>query len=108
LRSGWAALVATTLSRGLIAAIGGLVSTSLLPALLGWHTAVVLSGSMEPRLVTGDIVVVRHIAQSQLNPGQILLVHDPDHPGDVNPRWPHRDGAGWPQWGCVSRGRLRW
>lgn len=82
-RTGWAALVATTLSRALIAAIGGLVSTSLLPALLGWHTAVVLSGSMEPRLVTGDIVVVRHIADSQLNPGQILLVHDPDHPGGL-------------------------
>jgi signal peptidase I len=80
-RTGWVALVITMLSRGLLSALGGLVSTSLLPVLFGWHTAVVLSGSMEPRLTPGDIAVVRQVPADKLNPGQVLLVHDPDHPG---------------------------
>ncbi|MEQ1736032.1 MAG: LamG-like jellyroll fold domain-containing protein, partial [Rhodoglobus sp.] len=52
-----------------------------LPAVLGWSTTVVMSGSMAPAIMAGDAAVVRPIAVSDLEVGQIVLVPDPDHEG---------------------------
>ena len=78
-RDGWSALVLTHMVRATLTTASAMVLWSLLPALIGWHPTLVMSGSMEPRLVSGDVVVSRPVASDQLTVGQILLVTDPDH-----------------------------
>lgn len=80
-RSTWTALAITSLARGILAVLGCLLLWSVIPAALGWHSTVVMSGSMEPRLHVGDVVVSRPIDPAKVRPGQVLLVNDPDHPG---------------------------
>jgi signal peptidase I len=81
LRSGWTALAVSTVARTVLVVVVALVVWSQLPALLGWQSTVVMSGSMSPHLQTGDVAVVRPIDPTDLRPGQVLLVEDPDHPG---------------------------
>ena len=80
-RGGWAALLATVGARAILTALAGLVLVALLPLVLGWHSTVVMTGSMQPRLHPGDVVLSRPIATDRLQLGQVLLVDDPDHPG---------------------------
>lgn len=80
-RSTWTALAITSVARGILAVLGCLLLWSVVPAVLGWHSTVVMSGSMEPRLHVGDVVVSRPINPATVRPGQVLLVNDPDHPG---------------------------
>src|SRR6185437_8347667 len=80
-RGGWTALAVTTVARIVLAVLGSLLLCSLIPALLGWHPTVVMTGSMEPRLHIGDVAISRPVASDKLQLGQILLVDDPDHPG---------------------------
>lgn len=40
-----------------------------------------MTGSMEPAIQTGDLVISRAIDPAELRPGQVVLVHDPDHHG---------------------------
>lgn len=49
------------------------------PALWGWHPTTVASGSMEPHISAGDVVIARPIPSSSLQLGMVLLVDDPDH-----------------------------
>jgi signal peptidase len=51
------------------------------PLAIGWQTTTVMTGSMEPAIQTGDLVVSRPIDPAELRPGQVVLVHDPDRPG---------------------------
>ncbi|QXG76591.1 hypothetical protein KUM42_03285 [Modestobacter sp. L9-4] len=81
LRSGWTALVVSTVARTLLVVVVALAVWSQLPALLGWQSTVVMSGSMSPHLNTGDVAVVRPIDPTDVRAGQVLLVDDPDHPG---------------------------
>jgi signal peptidase len=41
----------------------------------------VLSGSMEPTLDTGDVVIVKRIAPLDARPGDIVTFRDPEQPG---------------------------
>ncbi|HEV7870430.1 MAG TPA: LamG-like jellyroll fold domain-containing protein [Modestobacter sp.] len=82
-RQGWAALAVSTLSRIVLGALGLLLAASVLPALVGWQSSVVMSGSMAPTFTTGDVAVVRPVTTSALEPGQVLLVDDPDVPGQL-------------------------
>ena len=77
---GWAELVRTSTARAALAMIGCLVVWSLLPALLGWTPRVILSGSMEPRVHVGDVIVTREVPSATLAKGQVVTVTDPDHP----------------------------
>ncbi|GAB3323298.1 LamG domain-containing protein [Geodermatophilus aquaeductus] len=79
-RGTWTALLVSTLARGLLATLGGLVLWSVVPVAAGWEATVVGSGSMAPALAVGDVVLARP-AGDDLVPGQVLLVDDPDHPG---------------------------
>ncbi|GAB3494303.1 LamG-like jellyroll fold domain-containing protein [Flexivirga lutea] len=80
-RSGWAALLLTAVSRAVLTMLAGLLLWSVVPSLLGWHSTVVMSDSMAPRLRVGDIAISRPVAAGQqLRLGQVLLVSDPDHP----------------------------
>lgn len=82
-RSGWSALAITALSRAVLATLASLLLWSVAPAVIGWHSTVVMSGSMAPRLHTGDIVTSRPIAPEELQLGQVVLAADPDHPGHL-------------------------
>lgn len=80
-RNGWTALTLTMLSRGVVTMFASLLLWSVAPALLGWHPTVVMTGSMQPRLHPGDVVVSRPVPTSALSLGQVVLAADPDHPG---------------------------
>lgn len=56
-RDGWPLFIASTLSRLYLGIALSLVLIGLLPALFGWQTSVVQSGSMEPHVSAGDAVV---------------------------------------------------
>jgi signal peptidase len=49
-----------------------------LPLAFHAHPLVVLSGSMEPALMTGDVSVVRSIAPLDARPGDVVTFRDPD------------------------------
>ena len=50
------------------------------PGVLGFNSFSVLSGSMEPTLMVGDIVVNRRIHPADVRPGDIITFRDPDKP----------------------------
>jgi signal peptidase len=61
-----------------LVAVAGLVVLALAPRLVGFQGHVVVSGSMEPRLSPGDVVLTRPVLPQDLQPGQVLLFPDPD------------------------------
>ena len=87
-RSGWVALGVTALARMLLTVLASLALWAVAPAALGLHSTVVMTGSMLPRLVPGDIVLSRTVPADQLQLGQTLLFPDPDQPGHLRlHRW---------------------
>jgi hypothetical protein len=80
-REGWTAFVVSVVARSVLGLLALLTTAATVPALVGWETSVVMSGSMAPALDTGDVVVVRPVAAEDLTVGTILLVDDPDAPG---------------------------
>lgn len=80
-RNGWTALLVSAVARMVLCTLISLLLVALLPALLGWHTTVVSSGSMMPKLQVGDVVVARPIGTIPLQLGQIVLEKDPDEVG---------------------------
>ncbi len=77
----WAVVITTIVSRSALSTIVALLLWGVLPNLVGFQTTTVMSGSMEPRLMVGDAIVVRHVDAGQVAPGQVLLFDDPDQPG---------------------------
>jgi signal peptidase I len=67
-------------ARAGLAVVASLVLWSILPAVLGWAPRVILSGSMEPRIHVGDVIVTREVPAAALTKGQVITVKDPDHP----------------------------
>ena len=61
-----------------LVALAGLVFLALAPRLVGFSGHVVVSGSMEPRLSPGDVVLTRPVLPQDLQPGQVLLFPDPE------------------------------
>ena len=61
-----------------LVAVAGLVFLALAPRLVGFQGHVVVSGSMEPRLSPGDVVLTRPVLPQDLEPGQVLLFPDPE------------------------------
>jgi signal peptidase I len=80
-RTGWTAFAVSALARTALGILSLLLLASTVPALAGWQSSVVMSGSMAPAVEAGDVVVVRPGAAEDLESGQIVLVDDPDVPG---------------------------
>ncbi|MDN4609638.1 Ig-like domain-containing protein [Arthrobacter burdickii] len=59
---GWAPFVASVLSRLYLGTVLNLALIAVLPALLGWHGTIVQSGSMEPHISAGDVVLAAPLA----------------------------------------------
>jgi signal peptidase len=60
------------------AGAGILLSVSV-PLLFGYRTFIVMSGSMEPAIHTGDVVVDRRIDPMDVQVGDVVTYRDPDH-----------------------------
>ncbi len=78
---GWGRVLRVTTARAVLTLLVSLVIWSVLPLLAGWTPHVILSGSMEPRIHVGDVIVTRAVPASTLTKGQVITVKDPDHPG---------------------------
>lgn len=75
----WLRLLVATLARtGLILAVS-MAAWASVPALWGWEPTTVMSGSMEPSISTGDVVVVRPLDPTEYKQNRVVLVDDPDH-----------------------------
>lgn len=79
----WLRFAAVLTARGVLAALFGLAFWAVAPMLLGWHSTTVMTGSMEPSLHVGDVVVSKTVTPDELRAGQVLLFDDPDHPGTL-------------------------
>jgi len=68
------------LATGAVASAGLVLLLALtLPFLLGYRNLVVMSGSMEPTIHTGDIVAVRPIQILSAHVGDVLTFRDPEN-----------------------------
>ena len=77
----WLRFCAVIAARAALAVVFGMTFWAVAPLAIGWQTTTVMTGSMEPAIQTGDLVVSRPIDAAELRPGQVVLVRDPDHPG---------------------------
>jgi signal peptidase I len=68
------------LARLMLAIAACMVVAGLLPVLFGWHSYVVLSGSMTPSLRTGDVVIAAPAHPGDAVPGRIVVFREPGSP----------------------------
>jgi signal peptidase I len=59
---------------------------AVLPKLVGWTPVAVVSGSMEPAIGVGDVLVAEPYHGQPLQPGRVLVFHDPAGSGLVSHR----------------------
>jgi signal peptidase I len=75
-------------ARAYMGVIIGLILLSVAPLLVQWHPTIVTSGSMEPNVMTGDIIAAEPVSQDSLKAGgvtvgQVLLADNPAQPGHL-------------------------
>jgi signal peptidase I len=76
-------LITGILGRIVLAFVTGCLAVTLLPLLLGWHPYVVKSGSMEPRINVGDIVLASPDHDPKTLLGHVTVFQDPALPGNI-------------------------
>ncbi|MGU3411201.1 LamG-like jellyroll fold domain-containing protein [Microbacterium sp. M1A1_1b] len=94
-------VVVATMARGVVVMVLGLALWAAVPAAIGWQPTTEMTGSMEPRLTPGDVVVSRPVAASALHVGQVLLAEDPDRSGALRL---HRFVATGPDSALITKG----
>jgi signal peptidase I len=70
-------------SRMYLGIVVSLVAWATLPILIGWTPTVVMSGSMQPNIMVGDVLVAQKLSPEQKKDifvGQVLLANDPSQP----------------------------
>jgi signal peptidase I len=98
---GWGEVLRVGAARAVLAVVACLLLWSVLPAVVGWTPRLIVTGSMEPRVHVGDVVVTREVPTAALRKGHVVTVEDPDHPGRTRThRLVRRDGDG----GLVLKG----
>jgi signal peptidase len=70
-------------SRLVLAVVAGLALWPALFGVLGMNVTTIRSGSMEPTIMTGDVVAASAIDFDDIQPGQIVTVEDPLHEGGL-------------------------
>lgn len=76
---------ASVLARAYLGLLTSLLTWALLPLIMGWVPTVVISGSMEPLIMTGDLIAAQRITPTEISAGavhkgQVLLTVDPLKP----------------------------
>jgi signal peptidase I len=85
-------LVFARFSVGLVAVAAVVVVAVLalwataIPPIVGWDAVAISSGSMEPLLGVGDVLVAEPYGGQELEPGAVLVFEDPSRPGLVSHR----------------------
>ncbi len=74
-------LIAGLVGRTWLWFVAACVATTLLPILIGWRPYVVQSGSMEPRIHVGDVVLAAPVNSADQLLGRVTVFDDPAHPG---------------------------
>ena len=77
---GWLRILGAAAGRAVLTLVVTMALWSSAPALLGWQPTTVVSGSMEPSISVGDVVVARPVGTDNFAIGRVVLVDDPDHP----------------------------
>ncbi len=77
----WFSAITRAVAAGALAVVGGLVVWSVLPTALGWDSHVIVSGSMQPRIMPGDVVLAQPLGAQPLKPGYVVVFDDPSNPG---------------------------
>ncbi|RZU52769.1 signal peptidase I [Krasilnikovia cinnamomea] len=80
----WSLPVVRLVAIGLLAAAAAVLAWTLLPLTWGWTSAVIVSGSMSPRVHRGDVVISSPPGPDwQPAVGQVVTVPDQVHPGQT-------------------------
>ncbi|KQR03541.1 signal peptidase I [Arthrobacter sp. Leaf141] len=90
---GWVRFIASIASRLYLGVLLSLALFAVLPALFGWHGTVVQSGSMEPHISPGDVVLAAALNPEHPVPvGGVVEYHSPAEaePGGVAKTRLHR------------------
>lgn len=75
---GWCALLAVVVARAGVAFLGTLALAALLPLVSTWDGYVVTSGSMEPHISVGDVVLAQPMSQDdKVALGRVFVFEDP-------------------------------
>jgi signal peptidase I len=86
-RAGWGWLLLSTVSRFYLVLVGALAAGALLPMFFGLSGSVVQSGSMQPHIHVGDVVLSRALPPTAPTPlGHVVTFKAPPgsaHQGDV-------------------------
>jgi signal peptidase len=64
----------------------GLMAIMTLPSVFGYQSLTVVSGSMEPTLGTGSVVIDKVISPAEARPGDIVTFQDPTRPRQLTHR----------------------
>lgn len=79
----WAGLVAHVVGRVYRAFLVTLLLAAIVPTLVSWSSFIVRSGSMEPSIAVGDVVVARPFGASEKVPlGRVVIFANPAKPGE--------------------------
>jgi signal peptidase I len=63
--------------------VAGCLAVTLIPMLFGWRPYVIESGSMQPRIKVGDIVIASPNHDPKMLLGHVTVFQDPDFPSRV-------------------------
>ncbi|MGW6130381.1 signal peptidase I [Cellulomonas sp. NPDC055163] len=75
---GWGWLVVATVAKSYLVLLAALAAVALVPALLGWHTSVVQTGSMMPTINPGDVVLATSLPEGAPVPvGAVVQYRSP-------------------------------
>lgn len=74
------------IARAYLALSAGLLAWSVLPALVGWDSFTVISGSMEPSIRPGDVLVTAPVDDgTRIQQGWVVTYVNPDQPDPRRP-----------------------
>ena len=76
-------VTATVLAWAIGGFVVGISALMTIPTVMGFRTLTVVSGSMEPTIHVGDVVLVRQIAPLDARVGDIITFKDPEDPAKL-------------------------
>jgi signal peptidase len=87
--------VAQGLAWGVLLAVSAaLVLTLALPHAFGWRAYTVMSGSMEPAIAVGDVVVNRQVRPRDVRPDRVITFREPRRDRLITHRLLHAEARG--------------